>query len=267
LPPGADPDSYLREKGAEALKQVIDSASGLVEFLIDSAAERAGPSAADRAAAIAKLGPILVTVANPVEVELYVQRIAQRFSIADHRVLKDQLRQGVHSATRAAQPVRARTPVALRPGRVKLPELQSELLGALLDKPALFGSKYAENVKELLTVSELQSIFSAAAVQFGERGALDASRLLAQLEGNAAIDWLQERLSLEAYSDDAGAEEVLRRGIPFLAKQNIERELQQLAQHIQLARQRGDEAEAITLTRQRHELAKHAHQLVKGVKR
>ncbi|MEY4576247.1 MAG: hypothetical protein RL701_950 [Pseudomonadota bacterium] len=267
LPPGADPDSYLREKGAEALKQVIESASGLVEFLIDTAADRAGPSAADRAAAIAKLGPVLVAVSNPVEVELYVQRIAQRFSIADHRVLKDQLRQGVQNGSKHGQPVRARTTVALRPGRVKLPELQSELLGALLDKPALFGSKYAENVKELLTVSDLQSIFSAAAAQFGERGALDAPRLLAQLAGNAAIDWLQERLSLEAYSDDAGAEEVLRRGIPFLAKQKIEGELQRLALHIQLARQRGDEAEAITLTRQRHELAKHAHQLVKGVKR
>jgi hypothetical protein len=52
-----------------------------------------------------------------------------------------------------------------------------------------------------------------------------------------------------------------------LAKQNIERELPRLAQQIQLARQRGDENEAITLTRQRHELAMQAHQMVKGVKR
>jgi hypothetical protein len=159
--------------------------------------------------------------------------------------------------------------VAPGTGRVKLPQLQSDLVGAFLDKPELFRSHYAENVKELLTVGELQSIFSAAAAQVAEASPakLDAPRLLADLAGNAAIDWLRERLSVEAYSDDAQAEEVLRRGIPFLAKQNIERELPQLAQRIQLARQRGDETEAITLTRQRHELAMHAHQLVKGVKR
>jgi replicative DNA helicase len=157
--------------------------------------------------------------------------------------------------------------VAPRPGRVKLPQLQSELLGALLDKPALFRSQYSENVKELLTASELQSIFSAAAAQVAERGTLEAPRLLAHLTGNAALGWLQERLSLEAFSDDAQAEEFVRRGIPLLAKQNIERELPQLAERIRLARERGDETEAITLTRQRHELAKHASQLVKGVKR
>jgi hypothetical protein len=122
-------------------------------------------------------------------------------------------------------------------------------------------------LQELLTVEELQSIFSAAAAQFAERGTLDAPRLLAQLAGNPALDWLKERLSVEMFADDARAEEVLRSGIPRLAKQNIESELPKLAQRAQLARQRGDEMEALTLTRQHLELSKHASQLVKGVKR
>jgi DNA primase len=281
LPEGTDPDSFLRAHGAAALTQLVDGASGIVEHLIDAAAERAGPSAAERAAAIAALGPVVAAVGNPVEIELYIERIAQRFSISDLRVVKEQLRQGVRSGgvvrpiregANGAEPAhagesRATTKVASAQGRVKLPQLQSELVGALLDKPALFGSEYAENLKELLTVAELQAIFTAAAAQVADRGTLDAPRLLAQLAGNQALAWLQERLSVETYSDDAQAEQVLRRGIPFLAKQNIESELPRLAQRIQLARQRGDESEAIALTRQRHELAMHAHQLVKGVKR
>jgi len=271
LPAGADPDSYLRAHGVEALQRVVDGASGIVEYLIDAAAERVGTSAAERAEAVGSLGPILMAVGNPVEIELYIQRIAQRFSITDPRVVREQLRRGVHSGAKQADKRRGEGPlttmVAPSSGRVKLPQLQSELLGALLDKPALFRSPYAANLKELLTVAELQSIFSAAAAQFEERGTLDAPRLLGQLAGNTATDWLQERLSVEAYSDDAQAEEVLRTRIPFLAKQNIESELPLLAQRIQLARQRGDETEATTLTRQRDERAKQAHQLVKGVKR
>jgi DNA primase len=268
LPPGSDPDSYLRAHGVEALQRLVDGASGIVEYLIDAAAERVGPSAAERAEAVASLGPILMAVGNPVEIELYIQRIARRFAIADQRVVKEQLRRGVHSGAKEPERRPLTTMVAPSSGRVKLPQLQSELLGALLDKPALFSSPHADNLKELLTVAELQSIFSAAAAQFAERGTLDAPRLLGQLAGNTATDWLQERLSVEAYSDDAQAEEVLRTRIPLLEKQNIERELPLLAQRIQLARQRGDENEATTLTRQRDERAKHALQLVnRGVKR
>jgi DNA primase len=202
-----------------------------------------------------------------VEVELYIQRISRRFSVGDPRVVKDQLRQGLQKARQPQRQSSTTTKVAPPPARVKLPQLQLCLVGALLDKPALFRSQYAENVKELLTVEELQSIFSAAAAQFAERETLDAPRLLAQLAGNAAVDWLKERLSVELYSDEAKAEEELRSGIPLLAKQNIECELPRLAQRVQLARQRGDENEALTLTRQHYELSKHAIQLVKGVKR
>ncbi|HUR89885.1 MAG TPA: toprim domain-containing protein, partial [Ramlibacter sp.] len=274
LPDGADPDSFLRAHGSEALQKMVDAASGIVEHLIDVTALGVGGSASERAAAIASLGPILVAAANPVEIELYIERIAQRFSIHDPKVVREQLRHGVRTGGKpAANPAAATTKVASGPERVKLPQLQSELqlqsklLGALLDKSELFRSEYAENLKELLTAADLQAIFSAAAAQVAERGTLDAPRLLAQLGENSAIAWLRERLSIETYSDQAEAHEVLRKGIPLLAKQNIERELPQLAQQIQAARQRGDETEAIRLTRQRQELALHAHQLVKGAKR
>jgi DNA primase len=272
LPHGADPDSFLRSQGVDALRRVVDSAPGIVEYLIDAAAENKGISAADQANAIAGLGPVIAAVGNPVEIELYIQRIARRFGI-NHgdevglRVVKEQLRQGVQAARQPQRQSSTTTKVAPAPRRVKLPELQSGLLGAFLDKPALFRSQYAENLKELLTVEELQSIFSAAAAQYAERGNLDAPRLLADLAGNPALDWLKERLSVEMFADDARAEEVLRSGIPLLAQRNIERELPELANRATLARQRGDEMEALTLTRQHITLFKHASQLVKGVKR
>jgi DNA primase len=271
LPDGADPDSYLRERGAPALERLVEGASGIVEYLIDAAAGRGGTSAAERAAGIQELGPVLAAVGNPVEIELYIERIAQRFAISDLHVVREQLRRGVRTGAdktpRRTEVMPVTTKVASAQERVKLPQLQSELLGALLDKPELFRTEYADNLKELLTVAELQSIFSAAASQVAERGTLDAPRLLAQLAGNSAVGWLHERLSVETHSDDTEAKHFLRTRIPLLVKQNIERELPRLAQQIQLARQRGDETEAITLTRQRHDLAMQAHQMVKGVKR
>jgi GrpB-like predicted nucleotidyltransferase (UPF0157 family) len=162
----------------------------------------------------------------------------------------------------------AETKVAPRQERVKLPELalQRDLLGALLDKPELFRSDYAQRLRELLTAEDLQAIFSAAAAHIEEFGAIDASRLVrsvSDVQGNEAAAWLREQLSVETYPDQARAEEVLRSGIPLLQKRNIERERVELAERIQQARQHGDVDLAIALTKQRDAML----QTVKGLKR
>jgi hypothetical protein len=145
------------------------------------------------------------------------------------------------------------TKVAVRQGRVKLPELalQRDLLGALLDKPELFRSDYSQRLRELLTAEDLQAIFSAAAAQIEGFGAINASALVTDVQGNEAAAWLLEQLSVETYPSQARAEEVLRKGIPLLQKHYVERERAELAERIQQARQHGDESLAIALTRQR----------------
>jgi DNA primase len=266
LPQGDDPDAYLRRNGKEALGRVVEGATGIVEYLIDTAAEHSGTSAGERAAAIESLGPAVAAAANPVEIDLYIERIAQRFGIADQRSVREQLRRGVR-ATRPSGPgnqsqARSQPPgqtgVAPRSGRVKLPPLQSEVLGALLDKPELFNSVYAEELQELLTAEELRSIFSAAFALYTEVGTLDAPRLLAELAGNAAYNeisgWLHERLSVETYADRAKAEETLRSVIPLLWKQKIEAQRTDLVTRIKRAREQGNEELALQLTRQRDEL-------------
>jgi replicative DNA helicase len=141
------------------------------------------------------------------------------------------------------------------------------LLGALLDQPELFSAEHAKHVEELLTSPELRGIFRAARALVVDGGRLDAPVLLAQVEGNAALNWLRERLSTQPCRDKAEAEEILNRGISLLAQDRIKRELPELANRIGEARRRGDESMAITLTKQRDELALSAHRLVKGPKR
>ncbi|HEX7480900.1 MAG TPA: DNA primase [Polyangiales bacterium] len=256
LPAGEDPDAFLRRQGAPALTRLIDGATGMVEYLIDAAAEAAGAGAAERAKAIESLGTVVAAAGNPVEIELYIQRIAQRFSISDLRVVKDQLRRGVRAAPRPGS-APEQTKVAAPAERVKLPQLQTELLGALLDQPELFSSDLAGNLNELLTQAELRSIFSAAAAQVEEFGALGATRLLEGLAGNAALMWLRERLSVETYENRAKAEEVLRSGLPLLAKQNVlERELPLLEENIRRARASGDESTVLALMKRHVELTR-----------
>jgi len=260
LPAGHDPDSYLRAHGADGLRQLLSGARGIVEALIDDAAEHAGPSAADRAAAIDTLVPVLQSVANSVELELCIERVAQRFGLADPSLVRRQLRQNRPAAPAVRE---TNSALAASPEHVRLPKLQQELLGVLLDRPQFFASAYPSELEGLLTSPALRGVLAAAKASIQETGALDLSALLSIAQDNPALPWLKERLALQLYQDRDDAEQVLQTGIAMLAKQNLERELPRLGQEISKARRAGDDEQAVQLTKQRDELGRSAAKLLR----
>ena len=281
LPAGQDPDTFLRERGASALTALTSAAPGVVEHLIDEAAADAGADVAQRAQAIERLGPVLASVGNPVEVRLYIERVAQKFAVSDLVAVRQQLRRGLN-ASRQRQPGRSRTQEGPEGDRARLPKkpaiqpdlppMQRELVGALLDQPPLIGSEVAKNLEELLTSSDLRAIFHAAASMVALRGSVDASALLRELSACAAYGWLEGRLAIQKY-DEAEARQALADGIPRLARANIERELPKLQAQILTARRQGDDETAEKLTRERDGLyvssnrLMHSTKMIHGTKR
>lgn len=262
LPQGEDPDTFIRNRGADQLRSLIANAPGIVEHLIDDAAREAAGDAQAKAAAIAALGPVLKTVENPVERRVYVERTAQRFGIHDLRAVREQLQKGVREGAEPA-PRRGTDrgqsagsgPRPEPPRRVELPRDEADIVGAFLDVPALFGEPEFENVQSLLTSSDLQAIFHAAARLGRERGTLDVAALLAEVGDSAARGWLEERLSIENF-DEREARAMLQRALPLLRKQEAERQLPRLAELAMEARRAGDHDRADELTRERDQLAK-----------
>jgi len=269
LPPAEDPDSFLKARGVEALRELVSAAPGIVEHLIDDAAAEVAGDAAAKAQAVEELGPILASVDNPVEVRLYVERVAQKFGVSDLDAVRGQLRRGLRASRR---PMRrsdirpTRDDISAPRSRKTFPRLQQELLGAILDNPEMFGSEEAKSLEKLLTNSDLRSIFLAAGRMVEERGVIDAPALLSQLGECGAHGWLNERLAIQKYDSDA-AKQALRDGIPGLAQRNIEEELPRLQQQILSLRRAGDNVSADALTRERDQLytsSKMLRQATKG---
>ena len=67
LPDGTDPDSFLRERGPDALRRLVDAAPGIIEHLVDEAARESAGNPAEKATAIAELAPLLAAIESPVE--------------------------------------------------------------------------------------------------------------------------------------------------------------------------------------------------------
>ncbi|MEO0325279.1 MAG: toprim domain-containing protein, partial [Myxococcota bacterium] len=254
LPPGEDPDSFLRAQGAEALQQRVDGAPGIVEHLVEDAAARARDDAAGKAEAIAELGPVLTLVTSPIERQLHLERIGRAFGIRDVEAIKEQLRRGARAGrtrNRRAESQPRREAAAAPAPRRRIPpppRIELAVVGALLDAPELLASRAAE-VQDLLTSPDLRAILRDASRQVVERGRVEAAALLEMAEENGAVGWLERRLVVQRY-DAPQAAELLDEALPRLRKNIREQRARALRREILEARRLGDHERANALSRE-----------------
>jgi DNA primase len=263
LPEGADPDSFLRAKGAESLRARIVSAPTIVEHLIDDAASTAEANPREKAEAIAKLGPILARVESPIERRLYVERVARKFGITDLGLVRRELRRGLG---RGSDRATTRRDAVRQPIATAVSQLQSKLISILIDHPTLIVREGVEKLPELLTSPDLRAIFDSILRMVDKQGSLEVTALLDELHDNQLRPWLEAKLAVQEHSLEE-AREILDEGLPILERNNIEQiELPRLQQRIVEARRTGDDALAAELTREFVELTRSAHKLRSNTK-
>jgi DNA primase len=257
LPQGADPDSFLREQGAESLRTRIVSAPTIIEYLIDDSAASVEPNPRAKADAIGKLGPILAKVESPIERGLYVERVARKFGITDVGLVRRELRRGLGRRSDRPAPPRdaVRQPIA-----TPVSELQSKLISLLIDQPTLIHDEGARKLPKLLTSPDLRAIFDSILRMVDRQGSLDVTALLDELNDSQLRPWLEAKLAVQEH-DLEEARQILDEGVPMLEQKNIEHELPRLQQRIVEARRVGDDALAAGLTREFVELTRSAHKL------
>jgi DNA primase len=261
LPQGADPDSFLRDNGADSLRTQIVSAPTIIEHLIDDAAEGAEPNPHAKADAIAKLGPILAQVESPIERGLYIERVARKFGITDTTLVRRELRRGLGpKRDREARRDAVQQPIAPR-----VSELQLKLISVLIDQPTLVHHEGVHKLPLLLTSEDLRAIFASILRMVERQGSLDVTALLEELHDNQLRPWLEAQLAVQRHSIDE-ARQILEDGLPLLERKNIERQLPGLQQRIVEARRVGDDALAAGLTREFVELTRSAHKLKASMK-
>jgi len=262
LPQGDDPDTFLREHGAESLRSRIVSSPTIIEHLIDDAAATVEPNPRAKADAIAQLGPILAKVESPIERGLYVERVARKFGIADIGLVKRELRRGLgRSAARASKQRDAvqqsiATPVS---------ELQLKLISLWIDHPTSFERQDVQKLGKLLTSPDLRAIFDLILRMVDRQGSLDVTALLDALHDNQFRSWLEAKLAVQEHSLDE-ARQIFHEGLLLLERKSIERELPRLQERIVEARRVGDDALAAGLTREFVELTRSAHRLKANTK-
>jgi DNA primase len=92
LPVGSDPDSLIREAGAEALLELIRCAKPLVEYQLELLKKRCNPALEEgRIRYIEEALSLLGTLSSPVERDLYLKRMAEELGVSEG-ALRDEIK-------------------------------------------------------------------------------------------------------------------------------------------------------------------------------
>ena len=172
LPDKQDPDDYLNANGADALRAFVDGAPDALELLIRRATERGVASPADKADAVNHVAPIIALVANPVEREAYVRRLALSTDSSEAAVTTL-----VRAAVKGRNPRATEETVDLAPAKPRRtgPEDRhlSLLCHVLLRHPTLATAEMRERVERVLPDDEWRRV-ALALLEASEKGWVDA---------------------------------------------------------------------------------------------
>lgn len=144
LSEGQDPDDLVRASGANAVTSAIETAKGLIEYLVDRSLVRflSTQDAKSKANILSEIGMMIGKEPDPVVralAETYADNAISNIGINDARTFRS-----VAETIRRESAPRGKAPAA-----VVIPGTHLEVVGSLLDFPELLAEKVAEDAARL----------------------------------------------------------------------------------------------------------------------
>ena len=111
LPGGADPDAFLRSRGPEAFRRVLEEARPIFEYRLEIAWKRHDPRTVEgKVGIVDEIAQLISTVPNPVRQGEYVRLLAERLDVRE-----DAIRGQFRRAARRDDAAVGGAPVDVRP--------------------------------------------------------------------------------------------------------------------------------------------------------
>jgi DNA primase len=240
LPPGHDPDSFLKAEGADAYRRRLEEAPTYMEWLIRQAAAENDTRTPDgKAAFLNALLPSLTRIENAVERAAWLPAIVERGRL-DDRAAREEVRRALAAGRTQVQLPPSRAQAAPAPTRVTL--LQAERLLLALVLQGAEGAAQALLGLDEDTLGPLQGAeVLRAAKAFVEGGGTPTVAALSERVGEDARRLLTEVAVEGLPSEAVSAADCVRelRSRPLkLRMAQIQKELENAAPSDSLLRER-----------------------------
>ena len=264
FPEGSDPDSYVREHGADALKERL---SGSLDF-IDFCAAMGGTATPDeREATARRLIEIVAKVEDPLKADLMLEKVADALSIRKQALTQafERRRASLEGRTRRQGAVKGETDERKRADEtaplVGAAELaaQKGLLGMLIRSTDDARALLERIAPDEFSDPTIRSVVERISGSVSRGDPIDVSALIDDLSEDRARVLLAE-ISVESEAPEYG-DRLCDDYIRALRRSGVRREIAEIERRIRTAEMTDDEGALISCITRRQELARRLSEL------
>ena len=273
LPDGLDPDEFLRKRGPEQLSRLIDSATGMIDYLISETLSDAFVSAdaAGKAEKVRQVTELLDSEDDPTVRALAEQHadhvVRALVSVGDARTFRA-LRESIKRNLRAPKQKAEGEIESSRRTLTTEDRIAQSALGALLDFPQLFSSEELHPFFSILE-GDLAAAIACLRAELAARsdpgsgpslGAKEATGFLARVP-ESLKDFAQARIFAPIHSDIEHARVELFANFDKLRRMELTKQSTGTLSDLERARQEGDFDQELELLKQQALRARKRHGL------
>jgi DNA primase len=265
IPGGRDPDDYLTNEGADALRRLVDEARDALEWTIHNATRQGTITPDQKADAVGRVAPLVARVADAVSRDEYIRRLAMAVGASSAAVAAI-VRDAVRSSSQTPQVDSAGLGLS-RARRDAPEERQLRMLARLcLQRPELVGDEMALRFQEVLPAGAWKSIIlqiiqgaeDGLLVEGGERG-VDSFAIESQLDEEARLRLREIAVDDALLDSERPAEQVLNDVIGWFGMRKLTAREQDLKRRLS---DPGEDHEALLAERHSLLLERRAHMRV-----
>lgn len=246
IPGGADPDDYLNEHGAEALRDLVNNAPDALELAIRNAMRQGVSSPDQKADVVAHVGPLVACVADAVSRDEYTRRLAMAID-ASTSAVATVVRDAARSSHQTPQVDQASLGIQ-RERRDAPEERQLRAIARMcLQRPDLIGDETALTLQEILPGGAWKSIIlqivEAAAEGLllgGDQRGVDPFAIESRLDEEARLRLREIAIDDTPMDSERSTEQVLADLVTWFEKRALDVRRRELNQRMRDPNADGD---------------------------
>lgn len=250
LPRGHDPDSLVREKGPEGIRQLIDTAKPLAEFVFSALVQEHGLTLSGKNRIMQELLPLVREASDPGQQELMIVHFSEKLGISPAR-----FKSGV---PQAKQPTGQQTTTHIC-SLAALPRKQRQLVDFLVLYPEFLDELQQGGLAELSCEPAVSEIIVSLQL-LADDGPVTPEQLLSVLSGEQERQYIADLLMRgpegESEDDEMQGRELCDELLNWLNSVRRQQDGAVLQKQINEAQQSGDTELMMELLRKKQELVK-----------
>lgn len=258
LPPGHDPDTFVRQEGAGALREIIANAHPLPEFVLDSLIREHGLGLDGKMKIVQELKPLVEAAVSPLQRSVVLAHFSEKLGLQAGLMESFWLKPGEGmGGPRNKMP----GPGAgkARSGKdMAMSVAQRHLVSFMMLHPAYFSQLAGAHLREYLQGTIGEVLFLQMESILAERGQIEPEELLSVLpdgdERELAATILQNASRQAVGMDTVAPEEELRELLDWFQRQVLQQKSFELQQKILDAQEMGNRDVLHLLVKEKQEV-------------